>query len=66
MTRTQKVFLVVRSNGDVRVAKRPRVAMDEIAVAVTLHFPAGWGTVAGVLDIKMPAPPTATTAEVAK
>lgn len=60
MARIQKVYLVVRSDGEVRVAKRPRLASDEIAVAVTLRFPDGWGLVTQSLDIQMPEPPTAT------
>jgi hypothetical protein len=62
MARLQIVYLVVRSDGDVRVAKRPRVAPDEVAIAVQLTFPDGWGKVVKTIDVTMPEPPTAEQA----
>jgi len=59
----QKVYLVVRSNGDVRVAKRPRLAMDEVAVAINIRFPAGWGQIVQTVDVQMPDPPSAEAIE---
>lgn len=59
----QIVYLVVRSDGEVRVAKRPRVASDEVAIAVTLHFPEGWGRLTQQIEIQMPEPPVVTDAE---
>lgn len=44
MTR-QAMFLVVRSDRTVRVAKKPRIAADEVAIPLDLHFPDWWGTV---------------------
>ena len=59
MTRTQKVFLVVRADGQVRAVKRPRLALDEIAIGLILTFPDGWGTVTQYFDVEMPEPPIA-------
>jgi hypothetical protein len=59
MPRIQLVYLVIRSDGEVRVAKRPRLGSDEVAVAIRLTFPDGWGQIAQTLDIHMPEPPTA-------
>lgn len=59
----QIVYLVVRYDGEIRAAKRPRIASDEIAVAVTLNFPPGWGKVTQQIEIQMPEPPTVTDAE---
>lgn len=54
-----EAWLVVRSDGDVRVAKRPRLAADEVAWKVTVHMPEGWGEVSDDrIDIHMPPPPT--------
>lgn len=58
MARTQIVYLVVRSDGAVRAAKRPRIGSDEIAIAVTLNFPTGWGSVTSAVTVDMPEPPT--------
>lgn len=65
MTRKQRVYLVVRSNGDVRAAKRPRIASDEVAIGLDLSFPEGWGKVTQTFDIDMPAPPVAELAVLA-
>lgn len=59
----QIVYLVVRSDGEIRAAKRPRIASDEIAVAVTLDFPSGWGKVTQQIEIQMPEPPVVVDAE---
>lgn len=61
---TRTVYLVVRANGDVRVAKRPRLASDEIAVELNLRFPDGWGDVTQSFTIDMPEPPVAERPEV--
>jgi hypothetical protein len=63
VSRLQVVYLVIRADGDVRVAKRPRLALDETAVEVNIAFPDGWGEVTGRLDIQMPEPPTAEQPE---
>lgn len=63
MSSLQMVYLVVRSDGDVRVAKRPRIAADEVAIAVNIRFPAGWGQIVQTVDVQMPEPPTAEAVE---
>lgn len=59
MTRKQRVFLVVRSDGHVRAAKSPRIAPNEVGIAIDLTFPDGWGKVTQAFDIAMPPPPVA-------
>jgi len=59
MPRTQVVYLVVRSDGSVRAAKRPRLASDEVAISVRLTFPDGWGKIVEQFEVQMPEPPTA-------
>ena len=54
-----KVYLVVSADRRVRVAKRPQIGMDEVAIAVNLSFPDGWGTVVSTLDLPVPMPPPA-------
>ncbi len=56
------VYLVVRADGDVRVAKRPRIAADEVAMKLNVTIPDGWGRVVGSLDVVVPEPPAASTA----
>ena len=52
------VYLVVRADGDVRAAKRPRIAADEVAIPIILDFPPGWGRTLDAITINMPDPPT--------
>jgi hypothetical protein len=40
-----KYLLVVSADQKVRVAKRPHVYADEIAIPIHLHFPDHWGRV---------------------
>ena len=48
-------YLVIRADKTIRVAKRPRVAADEIAVKILLTFPDGWGRVlADSIKINVP------------
>jgi len=61
--RKQLIYIVIRSDGEIRVAKRPRISADEVAVAISLNFPDGWGTVTQSFDIDMPEPPTAEPSE---
>lgn len=61
--RKQTVYVVVRANGEVRAAKRPRLASDEIAIAVNLTFPDGWGRVTQAIDVDMPEVPVAAAQE---
>ncbi len=38
-------FLVIKADRSIRVAKKPRLQPDEVAIRVVLDFPASWGTV---------------------
>jgi hypothetical protein len=38
-------YLVIRADRTVRIAKRPRIMADEVAIRIELDFPAGWGRV---------------------
>jgi hypothetical protein len=51
---TQKVYLVIGPDLSVRVAKRPRVGASEIAIAINLRFPDGWGRVVQTLNVDVP------------
>jgi hypothetical protein len=42
---TELVYLVISADKRVRVAKRPQIKADEIAIKVRLTYPAGWGRV---------------------
>lgn len=42
---TEKYLLVVSATHKVRIAKRPRLYADEIAIPVYLNFPKHWGRV---------------------
>lgn len=53
--RVEKYLLVIRADRSVRIARRPHIAADEIAIPVHLSFPAGWGHVlAERIDINVP------------
>lgn len=55
---TIKRYLVVRADGNVRIAQRPKLAADEVAVRLDINIPPGWGRVAtGAFTVDMPAPP---------
>jgi hypothetical protein len=41
----EKYLLVVSASRKVRIAKRPRLYADEVAIPVTLEFPRNWGRV---------------------
>lgn len=41
----EKYLLVISADRKVRVAKRPRIFADEIAIPITLHYPTNWGRV---------------------
>lgn len=59
--RSETVFLVVNSAGEVRVAKRPRISRDEVSVRINIRFPEGWGTNLGAIDVDLPDPPEIST-----
>lgn len=54
-----KTYIVVSANGDVRLAKKPRLALDQVAIPLVIHMPDGWGRfVRDQIDVHMPAVPT--------
>lgn len=59
-----KVYLVVSADRRVRVAKRPQIGMDEVAMEINLNFPDGWGTVVSTMDLSVPMPPPMPVGEV--
>jgi hypothetical protein len=50
----QTVILVIRADRTTRVARKPRLAADEIGVRINLAFPDNWGKVVGDIDITVP------------
>lgn len=50
-----RVYLVIGADKSVRVAKRPRIQADEIAVAINLTFPDTWGRIVSpTVDLTVP------------
>lgn len=49
-----KVYLVIGADRKVRVARRPQIRDDEIAIAINLTFPDTWGRVVSNVDITVP------------
>lgn len=47
-------YLVIRPDQTVRVAKRPRLASDEVAIKVVLDYPPSWGKVIGEINVAVP------------
>ena len=55
---TIRKFLIVKADGEMRLAQRPRLSLDEIAIPIVVHMPEGWGkVVADQIDVHMPEPP---------
>lgn len=55
------VILVVRADGAIRVASRPRIAADEVGVRLHIRIPDGWGKIASQsLEVSVPEPPVTT------
>jgi hypothetical protein len=50
----QVYFLVIKADRSMRIAKKPRLGPDEVAVKVKVKFPEGWGTTIGTIDITAP------------
>ena len=48
-----RYFLVIMAAARA-VAKKPRLGADEVAVAINIEFPSGWGTTIGTVDITAP------------
>lgn len=54
MSKQQIAYLVVRVDGSIRVAKKPRIGADEIAIRLHLVFPDNWGKVISDLTVEIP------------
>lgn len=50
----ETIYLVVRADRTFRVAKKPRMNRDEVAIKVALTFPDSWGRVVAEVDLTMP------------
>jgi hypothetical protein len=50
-----KVYLVISADQRrIRAAKRPQIQPDEVAIAINLTFPDGWGGVVKTVDVEVP------------
>lgn len=47
-------YLVIRADQSMRIAKRPRLSQDEVAVKLNIQFPPNWGTVIGEATVLVP------------
>jgi hypothetical protein len=47
-------ILVIRADRSVRVARKPRLAQDEIGIRLKIAFPEGWGTIIDTIEITAP------------
>ena len=50
----ERVFLVISADRKVRAAKRPQIRADEVAIAIDLTYPDGWGRVIQALSVDVP------------
>ena len=59
-------YLVVSAGGEARVVSRlPALRLDEFCYRLTIEIPAGWGSVLGEINLRLPDPdPTVTLDEV--
>lgn len=57
MAKTETAYLVVRSDREMRIVRRPRLAPDEVAIRLSINFPDSWGRVIGDLEINLPDAP---------
>lgn len=48
------VYLVIGADKRVRVAVRPQIRADEVAIAIRLRFPDDWGRVVSTVDLIVP------------
>lgn len=48
------VFLIVKADRSVRIAKKPRINHDEVKIRVVLDFPGSWGREVAKVELKMP------------
>jgi hypothetical protein len=53
---SEKYLLVIRADRKVRIAKRPRIFADEIAIPIVLEFPTHWGRVLRDQEITIEVP----------
>lgn len=53
---TEKYLLVISASRKVRIAKRPHLYADEVAIPVYLTFPVHWGRVLSDEAIKIEVP----------
>lgn len=55
MAKTERHLLVIRADRSIRIAKRPRLAADEVAIPLNITFPDHWGRVLTEhIDITVP------------
>ena len=52
----QSMYLVIRCDRTCRIAKRPRIAGDEVAIPVDLIFPDTWGKILRQQRIELQVP----------
>jgi hypothetical protein len=50
----ERVYLVIGVDRKVRAAKRPQIRTDEVAIAINLRFPDGWGDVIQTIALDVP------------
>lgn len=50
----ETVYLVIGADRKVRAAKRPQIRRDEVAIAIRLRFPDGWGRTVQTIDAEVP------------
>jgi hypothetical protein len=51
---TERVYLVIGADRSVRAARKPRIGLDEVAIAINLTFPNTWGRAVATLNIDVP------------
>lgn len=54
MTTKEIVYLVIGPDRNVRAAKRPRVADNEILIKIALNYPDNWGRITQTLNVDVP------------
>ena len=59
-------FLVISAGGEARVVSRlPALRLDEFCYRLTIEIPAGWGSILGEINVRLPDPnPTVDLDEV--
>lgn len=53
----KSLYVVIKNDGSARVAQKPRIGPDEVAIRLNISWPSGWGEVVKELDVQMPSPP---------